>query len=313
VVAGKKTIMKKLYLEERLHESVYSSLSKSERSPEIKKIMADLAVLEKKHGNLWRDALNEPISEEHIRQQIKIKTAMILALRHILGLAFTIKIIEHTEGNLHNALTSELKRHKASKREERDIEKVRKSEEEDEDYLETRIINFDRFFKNVRDIMFGMNDGLVELLAVVVGLAAAIETPSIVFIAGFIVAIAGTLSMGVGAYLSTDYQEKIGDRAGNSSKRASALSSGLYVGIFYFIGTLFPLSPFIFGISGYIGIIIAIIVTAAVLTFTSATISLVSDKSVIKGILKTLVLSLGVAAITIMLGAYIRGAYHVSI
>ncbi|MCL5115279.1 MAG: hypothetical protein M1528_01985, partial [Candidatus Marsarchaeota archaeon] len=65
MVAGKKTIMKKLYLEERLHESVYSSLSKSERSPEIKKIMADLAVLEKKHGNLWRDALNEPISEEH--------------------------------------------------------------------------------------------------------------------------------------------------------------------------------------------------------------------------------------------------------
>ena len=307
----KKSIIKKLYLEERLHESIYSKLSKSERSPEIRKMMADLAVLEKSHGDLWRDALNEPVPEENVRQPIKIAT--IIALRHLLGLAFTIKIIEHSEGNLHNRLADELKRHKASKREERDIEKVRKSEEKDEEYLETRIIGFNRFFKNVRDIMFGMNDGLVELLAVVVGLAAAIEVPLIVFIAGFIVAISGTLSMAVGAYLSTDYQEKIGSKSGKSRERASALSSGLYVGTFYFIGTLFPLSPFIFGISGYTGIIIAIIVTSAALTFTSATISLVSDKSVIKGILKTLVLSLGVAAITIILGAYIKSAYHVAI
>ncbi len=167
-----------------------------------------------------------------------------------------------------------------------------------------------QFFKNIRDIMFGMNDGLVELLGVAVGLAAALRTPIIVFIAGFIVAISGTLSMAAGAYLSTGYEMGVD---GKKRRYESATASAFYVGIFYFIGSLFPLAPFALGFLGYTAIILSIVFTAIVLIFTSSFIAKASNKSIPKAIAKTLLISLGVAAVTILLGAYVRSAFHITI
>ena len=55
---------------------------------------------------------------------------------------------------------------------------------------------FIELLDHVRDMVLGMNDGLVEILSVTAGLAGAYGNPFYVALSGSVVAIAGALSMG---------------------------------------------------------------------------------------------------------------------
>lgn len=60
----------------------------------------------------------------------------------------------------------------------------------------------------VRDIVFGMNDGLLSMLSLVMGVAAAGSSSQVVILAGVAGAAAGAISMGAGAYISTKSQKE---------------------------------------------------------------------------------------------------------
>ncbi|GAI58283.1 unnamed protein product, partial [marine sediment metagenome] len=74
----------------------------------------------------------------------------------------------------------------------------------------------------VRDVVFGANDGLVSILALVAGIYGAITESHLILIAGVAGAIAGAISMGAGAYLSSksekEVTEKEGERKGISKR-----------------------------------------------------------------------------------------------
>ena len=64
----------------------------------------------------------------------------------------------------------------------------------------------------VRDIIFGANDGLVSILALVAGVYGAIMESHTIFIAGVAGAVAGAISMGAGAYLSSKSEKEVTER-----------------------------------------------------------------------------------------------------
>jgi VIT1/CCC1 family predicted Fe2+/Mn2+ transporter/rubrerythrin len=70
----------------------------------------------------------------------------------------------------------------------------------------------------VRDVVFGANDGLVSILALVAGVYGAITESHPILIAGIAGAVAGAISMGAGSYLSAksekEVTEKESDRKG---------------------------------------------------------------------------------------------------
>jgi VIT1/CCC1 family predicted Fe2+/Mn2+ transporter len=74
----------------------------------------------------------------------------------------------------------------------------------------------------VRDVIFGANDGLVSILALVAGVYGAITESYPILIAGVAGAVAGAISMGAGAYLSAksenEVTEKERDRKGLKRK-----------------------------------------------------------------------------------------------
>jgi len=74
----------------------------------------------------------------------------------------------------------------------------------------------------VRDVIFGANDGLVSILALVAGVYGAITESHVILVAGAAGAIAGAISMGAGAYLSAksekEVTEKERDRKGLKSR-----------------------------------------------------------------------------------------------
>jgi len=64
----------------------------------------------------------------------------------------------------------------------------------------------------VRDVIFGANDGLVSILALVAGVYGAITESHVILVAGAAGAIAGAISMGAGAYLSSKSEKEVTER-----------------------------------------------------------------------------------------------------
>jgi VIT1/CCC1 family predicted Fe2+/Mn2+ transporter/rubrerythrin len=64
----------------------------------------------------------------------------------------------------------------------------------------------------VRDVIFGANDGLVSILALVAGVYGAATIGHTVLIAGIAGAVAGAISMGAGAYLSSKSENEVLER-----------------------------------------------------------------------------------------------------
>ncbi len=64
----------------------------------------------------------------------------------------------------------------------------------------------------VRDVIFGANDGLVSILALVAGVYGAITESHPILIAGIAGAVAGAISMGAGAYLSSKSEKEVTEK-----------------------------------------------------------------------------------------------------
>jgi VIT1/CCC1 family predicted Fe2+/Mn2+ transporter len=75
----------------------------------------------------------------------------------------------------------------------------------------------------VRDVIFGANDGLVSILALVAGVYGAMTESHPVLIAGIAGAVAGAISMGAGSYLSSKSEKEVTER---ESERKGIKSRG---------------------------------------------------------------------------------------
>ncbi len=101
--------------------------------------------------------------------------------------------------------------------------------------------------KNLKDVILGGQDGLVNVLGIILGVAVATNNYIIVLIAGLSATFAESISMGAVAYTSSkaeiDYFHSI-----NKTKflkgRRTPLNSGFIVFVSAMIGSVIPLIPF---------------------------------------------------------------------
>jgi VIT1/CCC1 family predicted Fe2+/Mn2+ transporter/rubrerythrin len=64
----------------------------------------------------------------------------------------------------------------------------------------------------VRDVIFGANDGLVSILSLLTGVYGAVTESRVILIAGVAGAVAGAISMGAGAYLSSKSEQEVTEK-----------------------------------------------------------------------------------------------------
>lgn len=94
----------------------------------------------------------------------------------------------------------------------------------------------------IKDLVFGLEDGLITPLGVVLGVATSGVSPSIVILAGLAATFSNAVSMAAGDYLSTEYMleayraRRVGRRAGRASAVMfiSTLAGVLVVAPFFF-------------------------------------------------------------------------------
>ncbi|MEM3181341.1 MAG: VIT1/CCC1 transporter family protein [Candidatus Micrarchaeaceae archaeon] len=305
-MVSKEKYFRDLQATEALHAEVYKRLAASDKDIKSRKVLEKLYNVEKGHADLLQKllSLNGYMAKRHTSRFSLFK---IIMLRKLLGLAFSIKLMEYNKLLVNKKFMIALRMFKFT-REERVLLGTFEKGERIEDVLSNLLVSFSTVLKNIRDIIFGMNDGLVEVLAAVAGIGAALRVPLLIFVAGSLVAISGALSMAGGAYLSTKYEKAINAK---EVKVVSPARSAFYVGLFYIFGAIFPILPFAFGLGGILGITAAIILTAFILSFSSSLIAIVSDESIAKRVAESLLISLGAAAVTIAIGSYARYVLHI--
>ena len=197
-------VITKNYKGELFDHEVYSSLAKVEKDPMLKKTLIKLSEMERKHAEFWYEiARTRNIKVKNLSILDKIRVNFYLIIRKLLGLNITIKILEGGEEE------DIMKYRKLSELEDFSLDerKMLKEIELDEAVHEQVLGNIEA--KNIGDFIYGISDGLVEVLAAVSGLSGALTSPLLIAIGGLIVGASGTLSMAIGAYLSTKSERDI--------------------------------------------------------------------------------------------------------
>ncbi len=138
----------------------------------------------------------------------RFSVAFYVLIRKLLGLGFLVKLRESSEVEAIRRY-GEMVRRRALGPYTNKLREILLDEVAHEEVFREEESRFEAFINNIRDAMYGISDGLVEVLAAVAGLAPVVVNPMLITLAGLIVGAAGTLSMAVGAYMSTKAQRDI--------------------------------------------------------------------------------------------------------
>lgn len=99
---------------------------------------------------------------------------------------------------------------------------------------------------SLRELIFGMEDGLVSTLGVITGIATGTEDKKVVILSGLILILVESLSMAAGTYLSNKAERDQEKLAKFKDHHLSPDIGMLVMGITYIIGGAVPLVPYLF-------------------------------------------------------------------
>ncbi|AEB95675.1 MAG: VIT1/CCC1 family protein [Metallosphaera sp.] len=310
-------LVQRNYKAELLGSELYASLASIEKDEKVKEVLRELAEGEANHAKFWESiAQSRGIRLGNLGVMDRIKIRLLLKVRKVLGVALALKLVEAGEENDAEKYYKLSTSPEFSDTEREGFKNIMMQELVHEDLLIQNQINVD----SIRDSIYAVSDGLIEVLASVSGLAGIFPNPLYVAIGGLIVGVSGMISMSIGAYLSSKSEEDIRNNAlrrarlkNQETDQAEANSrtkeSVRTTAISYIIGALVPIIPFILGLKGNPGLLTAYAITGASTFMVGSLIGIVSDVNPWKrGALMT-GLALGAALLTHGLGvlAHLEG------
>jgi VIT1/CCC1 family predicted Fe2+/Mn2+ transporter len=203
-------------LDERDGAALYEGLAKYEKDPEKARSFAELARAERRHAEIWQRKLEKAgVTLPPDRASSRVRALVWLARR--LGSASVVPMVLETEagdaekydqqGGDATDIAAEEREHRAvlaGMRHPGDPEGAR-----------GLIAQRERWHRgggragSVRAAIFGMNDGLVSNLSLILGVAGAGVEPRTVLVTGFAGLLAGAFSMAAGEYSSVASQRDL--------------------------------------------------------------------------------------------------------
>ena len=304
--------------------TLFRELLKIERDDSLKAILSELITSEKKHLEFWQEITATVKPKLSIFSKIKLN--LFLALRRIFGPAATILILEMIE--IYGAKKYFLvwQKYKKTALAEKLREVLQDEFEHEDKAISQRVqrkINVDK----IRSAILGFNDGFVEIFGAVAGFLAAFPSYFLVGFAGFIVGLAGSFSMGASTFLSAKSGWEIEEinkekkeilQQVDSAKtekefpqeKESPLSQAFYVGLFYFLGAIFPVSPFLFGAKNLIPSILIGFFLILILSFFTA---FFAGDDFLKRLRLNLLIIVGAILVTYFLGYLAKMIFGIEI
>ena len=268
---------------------VYRLLSHLAKDAQNKKILARIADDELRHYRFWKDYSKQNMIPDNF------KVSLFTTIAKILGLSFAVKLMELGEKDAQIAYGQF-----ASV-----IPKVKELiTDEDRHEMETLSLIHDQYLKFAGSIVLGINDALIELTGALAGLTFALQNAKLVAISGLVTGIAAAFSMGASEYMSVKAEEK---------SKKHAFRASIYTGAVYMIVVLLLVTPYLLFADIYFSLILTLITALLIITVFSFYVSVAQQVSFKKHFFEMSILSLGVAAISFIIGLILRHTLDIEV
>ncbi len=322
-------IAKEFYINELNDYRLYRELAKKARTEDLRRTLEHIANMEKGHSRFWRSFL-ERRGEEPPKERRRLFQSFLILLGNFVNPLILVSLLELGESNAYAQYYRFLKKRRGDLSEE-ELERLKGIILDELSHESTFRDEIERLgLSNVRDMVLGMNDGLVELLGVVAGLSAVYrEDPVVVGVSGVVVGVAGAISMGVGAFVSVRSQRQVNESllerdgivaelTGKEIKEVgtdgeSELRSALFTGVSYLVGVVFPVTPFFLATNSIVALSLSLFLALSVLAFVGGFVALVSGISIRKKVLEMVLSASFAAGASYVVGKLVKFIFGLSL
>ncbi|MDD1669191.1 MAG: VIT1/CCC1 transporter family protein [Methanomicrobiales archaeon] len=260
---------------------IYSALASSASESGNRKVLEEIAGVEQGHYGFFRSFTGTDLAPDRAR------IAFYLLMHRIFGITFALKLMERGEKRAQKVYQELLPVVPG-------LEEVLLDEERHEKAL-IALIDEQRL-RYTGSIVLGLNDALVELTGTLAGLTLALQNTRVIAMAGLITGIAAALSMGSAEYLSTK----------SEGEGRNPVQAATYTLVAYIVTVIFLVAPYLVFSSFYLALaatILNAIIVIIVFTFYTA---VTRDLDFRGRFLEMASISLGVAALSFLMGILVR-------
>jgi len=266
---------------EMTEHHIYMKIAQSTKSSANRRVLEEIAHDELRHYEYWREYTQEDIEPD------RMKIWLYYLISRVFGITFGIKLMEMGEEDAqdnYEQLVESIP----------DIDALIQDESEHERAL-FNLLDEERL-RYMGSIVLGLNDALMELTGALAGLTFALQNTKLIAVTGLITGIAAALSMGASEYLSKKSEETV-----KNPFRASIYTGGAY------IVTVFVLIlPYLIIGNFYVALGFTMAFALLIIAFFNYYISIAKDVEFRQRFLEMAVLSLGVAALSFVIGFAVR-------
>jgi len=267
---------------------IYQNLAariKDEANARVLKIIAED---ERRHHDKWKSLTQTEVKPNQTR--IWFYTLV----SRILGFTFGIKLMERGEEDAQGS-------YELLRKEVPEAEQIIHDEIAHEEALVAMLD--EESLRYAGSIVLGLSDALVELTGALAGLTLALQNTSLIALSGLITGIAAAMSMAASEYLST--------RSEGGSKNPT--KSAIYTGITYILTVTILILPYLLLDNYYVCLAVALASAVIIIAAFNYYISVAKDEPFRKRFFEMAGISLGVAALSFVLGFIIRNTLGIEI
>jgi VIT1/CCC1 family predicted Fe2+/Mn2+ transporter len=267
---------------------IYTKIAAAQKDPHNREVLTRIAQDELGHYGIWK---------RYTHQDPEPNTARIwfyYLIARVFGITFAIKLMEGVEKRAQSydkALIDKIP----------EIQTILTNEETHEREL-IALIDEERL-KYVGSVVLGLNDALVEFTGTLAGLTFAIQNTQIIAVVGLIMGVAASLSMGASEYLSQR----------SDGGPTDPLKASVYTGVAYILTVALLILPFLVFTSPYYALMLTLLGAVMVIFLFTFYISVAKDLPFWKRFGEMLLISLGIAAISFVIGIFIRTVLNINV
>jgi VIT1/CCC1 family predicted Fe2+/Mn2+ transporter len=267
---------------------IYTKIAAAQKDPHNRDVLNRIAQDELGHYSIWKRYTHQDVEPDTPRVWFYYLIA------RVFGITFAIKLMEGVEKRAQSydkALINKIP----------EIQTILTNEEIHEREL-IALIDEERL-KYVGSVVLGLNDALVEFTGTLAGLTFAIQNTQIIAVVGLIMGVAASLSMGASEYLSQR----------SDGGPTDPLKASVYTGVAYILTVALLILPFLLFTSPYYALMLTLLGAVLVIFLFTFYISVAKDLSFWKRFGEMLLISLGIAAISFVIGIFIRMVLHINV
>jgi vacuolar iron transporter family protein len=260
---------------------LYKNLAKLVKEEENREILEQIAEDERRHAQDWKKYTHLDIKP---KQWDIFKYTLI---SRIFGFTFGIKLMERGEQNA-----------------QANYERLRDQVPEIDNWIREEEIHEQKLLamldeerlRYVGSVVLGLNDALVELTGALAGLTLALRDVKLIALTGLVTGIAASLSMAASEYLST--------RTEDTHKQP--VRAAIYTGIAYVITVMLLVLPYLLIPNFILDLAITLVIAVLIIAAFNYYVSVAKDEPFRSRFIEMAGISLGVAALSFVIGYFIR-------